>query len=108
MHDQLLFRIMFQSIPYVENIRKAHQYSQYSFVSCKAVTRKPPKDMQKIMSDFFDVFPEELPKGLPPSRIEGDFHITLKEDIKPAKRGFYRMSPSELQETKEQVNKLLD
>lgn len=74
----------------------------------KDVTYKPHKDIQRILSEFEDVFPEELPKGLPPSRIEGDFQISLKEDSKPTKRGLYRMSPSELQETKEQVNKLLD
>jgi len=73
----------------------------------KDKTSKAHKDIHKILSDFKDVFPDELPKGLPPSRIEGDFQITLKEGSKPTKRGLYRMSPSELRETKEQVDKLL-
>ena len=74
----------------------------------KDATRKPQEEIEHILSEFKDVFPKELPKGLPPSRIEGDFQITLKEGSKPTKRGLYRMSPSELHETKEQVNKLLE
>ena len=66
------------------------------------------RDISKILSEYKDVFPDELPKGLPPERSGGDFKIELKDGSKPAKRGLYRMSQAELEETKTQVEKLLD
>ena len=65
-------------------------------------------DIEKLLARFRDVFPDELPKGLPPSRVPGDFKIELKEDSKPVKKGLYRMSATELEETKNQVDKLLE
>ena len=66
------------------------------------------KDITKLIGDFKDVFPEALPKGLPPSRIKGDFRIKLKEGSQPVKRKLYRMSQSELEELKEKIEELLD
>lgn len=65
-------------------------------------------EISKILSEYTDVFPDELPKGLPPQRIQGDFRIELKEDAKPVKKGLYRMSHTEIEETKRQVEHLLD
>ena len=65
-------------------------------------------DIEALLSKYMDVFPEELPEGLPPKRPQGDFQIELKEDSKPVKKGLYRMSPTELEETKKQVAKLLE
>ena len=65
-------------------------------------------EIQALLSKYNDVFPDELPKGLPPTRPQGDFRIELKEDSKPAKRGLYRMSLTELEETKKQVAKLIE
>lgn len=65
-------------------------------------TQDPNKNEEilEILKSYEDVFPAELPKGLPPSKINGDFHINLKEDSEPVKKDLYRMSPSELRETK--------
>ena len=59
-----------------------------------------------VVSEFPDVFPDELP-GLPPER-EIDFSIELMPDTQPISIPPYRMAPAELKELKEQLKDLLD
>ena len=60
-----------------------------------------------LLKGYSDVFPEDLPKGLPPER--GVHHtIRLKEDSDPVFRRAYRLSPLELAEAKQQVLELLE
>ena len=70
-------------------------------------TNKQHPDVEVLLTKYKDVFPDELPDGLPPKRPQGDFKIELKEGSKPIKRGLYRMSLTELEETKTQVEKLM-
>ena len=63
--------------------------------------------LQQVMSEFADVFPEKLPKGLPPKRTK-DYSIELVPETKPVKKGLYRMSDIELQEVKEKIQELLE
>ena len=58
------------------------------------------------VSDFPDVFPEELP-GLPPHR-EIEFSIDVVLDATPASITPYRMAPLELKELKLQLQELLE
>ena len=60
-----------------------------------------------ILSEYSDVFPEHLTRGLPPKRTDDDSRIELKEGTKPIKKGLYRMSQTELGEVKKQVEELL-
>jgi hypothetical protein len=63
--------------------------------------------LQKLLTEFQDVFPEELPNELPPDR--GVHHtIPLEENAKPPFRPLYRVSPAELKEIEAQVKALLD
>ena len=57
------------------------------------------------MSEFPDVFPEELP-GLPPKR-EIDFAIEVCPGTSPISISPYRMAPAELAELKKQLEELL-
>ena len=59
-----------------------------------------------IVSEFPDVFPEDLP-GIPPER-EIDFGIDLVPETNPISIPPYRMAPAELKELKEQLKDLLD
>ena len=52
----------------------------------------------RVVCDFADVFPDELP-GLPPSR-EIEFAIDLIPGSEPALKAPYRMAPAELKELK--------
>ena len=58
------------------------------------------------VSDFPDVFPEELP-GLPPHR-EIEFAIDIVPGATPASITPYRMAPLELKELKLQLQELLE
>lgn len=74
--------------------------------------RKPaerPKNdpLENLLSMYQDVFPDKLPKGLPPLRAQ-DFKIELKPDAEPQKKGLYRMSQFELKEVKAKVEELLE
>ena len=60
----------------------------------------------RIVSDFPEVFPEELP-GLPPNR-DVEFSIELYAGTNPVSIAPYRMAPKELKELKMQLQELLD
>jgi hypothetical protein len=58
-------------------------------------------DHIRVVRDFSDVFPEELP-GMPPDR-EVEFVIDLLPGIAPISKRIYRMSVEELKELKKQL-----
>ncbi|XP_073135163.1 uncharacterized protein [Henckelia pumila] len=58
-----------------------------------------------VVSEFADVFPDEIP-GLPPYR-EIDFNIELMPGTVPISKVPYRMTPVELKELKDQLEDLL-
>ncbi|KAK8628792.1 hypothetical protein V6N13_009375 [Hibiscus sabdariffa] len=57
-----------------------------------------------VVSEFIDVFPEEIP-GLPPTR-EVEFGIDIQLGTNPVSITPYRMAPIELKELKKQLEKL--
>nr|GEY50628.1 putative reverse transcriptase domain, aspartic peptidase domain protein [Tanacetum cinerariifolium] len=61
---------------------------------------------QPIVSEFPDVFPDELP-GIPPVR-EVEFNIELIPGAEPISKAPYRMAPVELKELKDQLQELLE
>ena len=58
-----------------------------------------------VLSSYKDVFPEELPQGLPPSR-EVDHKIELVPGAVPPSRPTFRLSATELVELKKQLEEL--
>src|SRR5688572_6727956 len=66
----------------------------------------PSLESVPTVSEFPDVFPDDLP-GIPPER-EIDFGIDLLPDTRPISIPPYRMAPAELKELKEQLKDLLD
>jgi hypothetical protein len=63
-------------------------------------------DNIRVVRDFPDVFPEELP-GMPPDR-EVEFVIDLLPGTAPISKRPYRMSVEELKELKKQLTELQD
>ena len=59
-----------------------------------------------MLKEFSDVFPSELPEGLPPRR-DIDHKIELIPGSAPTNRPTYRMSPTELDELKKQLDELI-
>ena len=66
----------------------------------------PADQLEALLSEYKDVFPEQLPPGLPPEREV--FHtIQLVPDAKPTWRPLYRLSPAERDEVERQIKELL-
>jgi hypothetical protein len=59
----------------------------------------------RTVSEFLNIFPEELP-GMPPDR-EIEFVIELVPDTTPMFKRSYRMATNQLAELKEQLQELL-
>ena len=62
-----------------------------------------PEQIKGILKEYSDVFPDELPIGLPPKRMGHEFKIDLEDDVPPVHRPLYKLSPLELTEAKKQI-----
>ena len=69
--------------------------------------KKVDPDTEKIISEFKDVFADDLPSGLPPKR-QIDHRIELEPFQNPPSRPTYRMSQPEMDELKKQLSELRD
>ncbi|XP_016900833.1 uncharacterized protein LOC107991048 [Cucumis melo] len=69
-------------------------------------TRIVPVEIQKVMNEYVDGMPHELPKSLPPRRGI-DHEIELVPKAKPPAKNAYRMAPHELAELRKQLDELL-
>ena len=67
---------------------------------------RPDLDLPRVVCEYEDVFPDELP-GLPPLRVV-DFYIELHLGTSPISMTPHRMAPVELQELRVQLQELLD
>lgn len=93
-----------------------HQIEEVYQVICNSVesldTTKPTEPAEplnpvtkKLLDEYRDVFPDELPAGLPPPR-DVDHKIELLPNAKPTCLPLRRMSPTELDWAKEQLEQL--
>ena len=65
-----------------------------------------PRLIQQVLMKFRDVFPDDLPLGLPKSR-ETDHSIDLEENAKIPAHRIYRLSPAEDAELHKQLTEYL-
>jgi hypothetical protein len=74
--------------------------------SCAYVTIISHLDEIRVVCEYPDVFPDELP-SMPPDR-DVEFVIELQPGTAPISKRTYRMPPKELAELKNQLQELLD
>ena len=77
-------------------------------------TQKPkwdralPSSIRAVLEEYDDVFPQDLPLGLPPVREGHGFKIDLEDEVPPVHHPLYKMSPLELDEAKKQIESMLE
>ena len=64
------------------------------------------KDLATLIKEYQDIFPEKLPKGVPPER-EVQHQIEIEPGSKPPYQPPYRLGPAEQDELEEQIKDLL-
>jgi hypothetical protein len=75
--------------------------------SLEDVTTPLPRAITNILQEFKDVFPAEIPPGLPPLRgIEHQIDLILGASL--PNRAAYRTNPEETKQIQRQVQELLD
>ena len=57
-----------------------------------------PKKIKAVLQEFKDIFPSDLPSGVPLVRKGHRFRIDLEDDVPPMHRPIYKLSPLELEE----------
>ena len=67
-----------------------------------------PSAVREVLEEYDDVFPDDLPKGVPPVRRGFQFKIELEDDVPPVHRPIYKLSPLELEEARTQINYMLE
>nr|KYP31528.1 Transposon Ty3-I Gag-Pol polyprotein [Cajanus cajan] len=81
-----------------------------SMLKCNNLNLEPgslPLGVSQLLKEFYDVFPSEGPKGLPPLRgIEHQIHFVPRASL--PNRPAYRTNPQETKEIENQVQELLD
>lgn len=62
---------------------------------------------ERLIKEFDDVFPKELPSGLPPKREKLEHEIKLKDHRQPPYRRPYKMGPKEMEILKETIDEMM-
>ena len=74
----------------------------------KAYHKDMPEEIKAVLQDYKDIFPTDLPSGLPPVRMGHEFKIELEDETPPIHRPIYKLSPLELEEAKKQIQYMLE
>lgn len=76
---------------------------------CLSSNKAPlPKSLESLSKEFEDVFPKDIPHGLPPLIGLNIKWISLIPDASLPNRPTYRNNPQETQEIQKQVEGLLE
>ena len=87
-------------------VRKAPPIAETRYKMCKEVLVSILTELQGLLKEYEDIFPEQLPKGRPPKRTV-EFEIKTEEGATPPNKPPYRLSPKEHEELQAQIEDLL-
>ena len=91
-----------------ETVEEREGKTQSDLYSSQLQREDIPDAIKGVLKEYSDVFPDELPVGLPPVRKGHEFKIDLEDDVPPVHRPLYKLSPLELDEAKKQIEMLLE
>ena len=86
-----------------KNLITVKEREQEVLAGVPKIHREP---LEKMIQKYRDVFPEKLPKGVPPNR-EVQHRIEIESGSNPPYRPPYRLGPAEQDELEEQIKDLL-
>ena len=87
----------------------ATKYKGKSDLGVSRLWRKDlPKEIEAVLKAFEEIFPKDLPLGLPPIHKGHEFKIDLEDDTPPVHRPIYKLSPLELEEARKQIEYMLE
>ena len=66
-----------------------------------------PSSICAVLEEFDDVFPYDLPLGLPPVHEGHEFKIDLEDEVPPVHCPLYKMSLLRQEEAKKQIESML-
>ena len=69
----------------------------------KAFHEDMPESIKAVPLNYKDVFPTDLPLGLPPVGMGHKFKIELEDDTPPIHMPIYKLSLLELEEARQQI-----
>ena len=98
-------------IGFVRKVEESTEHKEESLSnlsSTQLLREDVPESIKAILKEYKDVFPDDLPVGLPPKRQGHEFKIDLEDNNPPVHRPLYKLSPLELQEAKTQIEYLLE
>ena len=100
-------KIEYACLVYPETIQEATSLHSINASTSSSASADPLEDARReVLERWPQVFPDELPAGLPPSR-EVDHKIELIPGATPANRPTFRLSEWELGELKKQLEELV-
>ena len=99
-------KVKFEQMKKTGPVRKTPPVSETRKRMCNEAPADVRTRLQKLLTEYEDLFPEKLPKGRPPKR-EIEFEIKLEEGANPPSKPPYRLSPKEYEELQAQIEELL-
>ena len=95
-------------VPMVKEENVAEKYKGKSDLGAVHLWREDfPAEIKVVLNEYEDVFPKDLPPGLPPICKGHQFKIELEDETPPVHRLLYNLSPLELVEAKKQIEYML-
>ena len=85
-------KVKFQKMKETGPIRKAPPVAETREKMCSAAPADVRMELDNLLREYADLFPERLPKGQPPKR-KVEFEIKTEEGAVPPSKPPYRLSP---------------
>ncbi|GJP41072.1 hypothetical protein CLOM_g710 [Closterium sp. NIES-68] len=107
--NQFGTRLQFSSTYHPETDGQTERANQTMELDAEDITKLcevVPPDLAELIRKYPEIFPDDLPAGLPPSRPE-DHRIELEPGAQPTVQRQFRLSQPELEELQQELDYLL-